>query len=215
MRITGTSNLTSSLNAYSFAAKGHYYELSEEAESSKPNIYDSGMNLIQTNVDDDDTFLSVEPLSGVCLVALERIFMNMQLLGDDLFQNTTVAIPSEYGYFYPLSYVKRESTWTQDQVDEVYGPIYMAHKIKWSFFAILLFFGLVFLALTVLFGLRYMKLNKAVHGLVLDVEEDPVQNGGRDSLINDDISPLTGQTRTGGNDVDSEAEFTENAPNVD
>ena len=96
----------------------------------------------------------------MCLTALERIFFNMQLFGDSLFQNKTVPIPADNGYFYPLSYVRRESAWTQDQVDDVFGPLVLANKLKWVFFALMLFFGLVFLALTVLCGLRYRKLHK-------------------------------------------------------
>ena len=61
-----------------------------------------------------------------------------------------------------MSYVKRESKWTQDQVDDVFGPLILANKLKWVFFALLLFFGLVFLALTVLFGLRYRNQKKYV-----------------------------------------------------
>ena len=40
VRITGTSNMTTTLNAWSFVAKGHYYQLSEEASESKPIIRD-------------------------------------------------------------------------------------------------------------------------------------------------------------------------------
>ena len=41
VRITGTSNMTTSLNAYGFVSKGHYLQLSEAAEESKPVIVDS------------------------------------------------------------------------------------------------------------------------------------------------------------------------------
>lgn len=40
VRITGSTNMTSSLNAYVFAAKGHYYDMSAEADLSKPLIMD-------------------------------------------------------------------------------------------------------------------------------------------------------------------------------
>ena len=96
----------------------------------------------------------------MCLTTLERIFYNMQLFGDELFQNTTVPIPADYGYFYPLSYVSREYKWKQNQVDDVFGSLILANKLKWVCFSLMLFFGLVFLALTVLFGLRYRKEKK-------------------------------------------------------
>ena len=97
----------------------------------------------------------------MCLTTSERIFFNMQLFGDELFQNTTVPIPADYGYFYPLSYVRREYKWTQDQVDDFFfGSLILANKLKWVFFALVLLLGLGFLALTVVCGLRYWKLHK-------------------------------------------------------
>jgi hypothetical protein len=83
--VTGTSNVTSTLNAYGFVAKGHYLQLGEAAADSKALIVDTDGNEIMPDEDADETFLGVEPLSGVCLTALERIFYNMQLFGGDLF----------------------------------------------------------------------------------------------------------------------------------
>ena len=106
--------MTTSLNAYGFVAKGHYYQLEPKADAAKPKIVDSDGNEFVTNPDEDDTYLGVEQLSGVCLIAMERIFFNMAIYGDDLFQNFTPEIPEDYGYFFPLAFVKRESEWTQD-----------------------------------------------------------------------------------------------------
>lgn len=68
--------MTTSLNAWGFAAKGHYYQLSEEASDSKPIIRDASGKEIETDPDVDDTYLGIEPMSGVCLQAMERIFFN-------------------------------------------------------------------------------------------------------------------------------------------
>lgn len=156
--IDGTSNLTTTLNAWGFAAKGHYYQLSEEAKATAaPTIVDSNGQAIAPTKDDDDTFLGVEPLSGACLVAKERIFMNLAIYGDDLFQNFMPEIPEDFGYFFPLVFIKRESAWTQAQVDEIYGPMVTANKLKWTFFSLMLIFGLGFFGLTVFCGLRYQK----------------------------------------------------------
>ncbi len=83
--VTGTTNMTTSLKAYTFAAKGHYYDLSPEAESARPTLYNKDMEELVPNQDDDDTYLGVERYSGACMVALERIFYNMAIYGDDLF----------------------------------------------------------------------------------------------------------------------------------
>ena len=85
VRITGTTNMTASLNAYGFVSKGHYLYLSEAAEESKPIIVDTSGKVIEANVNDDDTFIGVEPLSGLSLTGRERNFFNMQMFGDSLF----------------------------------------------------------------------------------------------------------------------------------
>ncbi len=83
--VTGTTNMTTSLKAYTFAAKGHYYDLAPAAESARPKLYNKDMEELVPNKDDDDTYLGVERYSGACMVALERIFYNMAIYGDDLF----------------------------------------------------------------------------------------------------------------------------------
>lgn len=114
VRVTGTTNMTSSLKAYTFAAKGHYYDLTPVAAESAPKLYNKDMEEILPVADDDDTFLGVERFSGVCVVALERIFFNMAIYGDDLFQNFTPELSGDIGFFFPQAFVKREAVFTQD-----------------------------------------------------------------------------------------------------
>lgn len=158
VRITGTSNMTTTLGAWSFVAKGHYYELSPEAESSKPVLRDQQGNVLGVDPENDDTFLGVEQMTGVCLVAKERIFYNFAVYKDDLFKDWD-AIPSDtdHGLFMPLLFVKRESTWTQPQVDEAFGALVLGKKLKWVFFAIFLAAGI---ACLILAGSIYYRLNK-------------------------------------------------------
>ena len=61
----------------------------------------------------------------MCLTNLERNFFSMQVLGD--LQNIKDPIPSDIGYFYPLSYTRRKSAWTQDQVVDVFGSFIHAN----------------------------------------------------------------------------------------
>lgn len=58
--IDGTTNMTTTLNAPAFCAKGHYYQLSTEVESSKCKIVDKNGDEINTDPDEDDTFLGME-----------------------------------------------------------------------------------------------------------------------------------------------------------
>jgi|Transcript_46943 hypothetical protein len=161
VRVTGTTNMTSSLNAYAFAAKGHYYQMDPAVNASIPTIVDQNEEEIVPNSDDDDTYLGVERYSGVCLIAMERIFFNMAIYGDDLFKD--MGIPGDDGWFFPLSFVKRESVWTQDQVDDVFGALVTGQKVKWGLFSVLMILGLGFLALTVFCGFRSYKMHKELY----------------------------------------------------
>ena len=160
VRVTGTTNMTSSLMAYAFAAKGHYLDLAEAAQDAKPKIVNASGVEIEPNASDDDTYLGIERFSGTCLVAMERIFFNMAIYGDDLFQNFVPEISGDIGLFFPLSFVKRESVWTQDQVNQVFGQLVTGQKLKWAFFSLLLIFGLGFLTLTVFCGRKTYLLQK-------------------------------------------------------
>ena len=74
--IDGTSNMTSTLLAPAFVAKGHYYDLSPVVESSKCEIVDMNDQPIPPNQEADDTYLGMEAMTGVCVIAAERIFYN-------------------------------------------------------------------------------------------------------------------------------------------
>ena len=167
--------MTSSLNAYAFVAKGHYYQMPDVADASKPKIVDANETIIEPNADNDDTYLGVERTSGVCLIAMERIFFNMAVYGDDLFKG--FGIPGDNGWFFPLSFVRRESVWTQDQVDDVFGALVTGEKVKWALFSVIMIFGLAFLGLTVFCGLRSYKLHKELYPgknflFYVDVEDE-------------------------------------------
>jgi len=99
------------------------------------------------------------------LEAKERIFFNMQVFGDSLFKYDTFdpEIPADFGFFFPLAFIKRESVWTQDQVDTVFGALVLGKKLKWVFFGLLLLFGLVFAALSFFCGYKYHNLKKSMN----------------------------------------------------
>jgi len=150
--------MTSTLNAPAFCAKGHYYEMSEVVESSKCKIVDSDGKAIEPNAEADDTYLGMEEYSGACALANERIFYNMQVFNDRLWQvadNT-----NGYGKFIPLAFVAREAVWTHDQVDAVLGALVTGMRVKWSFFGIMLGLGLIFLGLAIFCGFRYYQHKK-------------------------------------------------------
>ena len=77
IKISGTTNMTSILRGQSFAAKGHYYQLSSAAADSKPQLFDSDMQEILPVEANDDTYIGVERYSGRTLLTLESVFYNM------------------------------------------------------------------------------------------------------------------------------------------
>ena len=108
--VDGTSNMTSTLLAPAFVAKGHYYDLSEEVESSKCEIVDANNNTIEPTQENDDTYLGMNAMAGACVIAAERIFYNFQVWNDRLFQMEEN--DNGYGKFIPLLFVRREAKWT-------------------------------------------------------------------------------------------------------
>jgi hypothetical protein len=67
--VDGTSNLTSTLKAPAFASKGHFYQISPEVINSVPHIVNLQNVTILPSASVDETYLGVEQLSGVNVIA--------------------------------------------------------------------------------------------------------------------------------------------------
>jgi hypothetical protein len=67
--VDGTSNLTSTLKAPAFASKGHFYQISSEVSNSVPHIVNLQNVTILPSASVDETYLGVEKLSGVNVIA--------------------------------------------------------------------------------------------------------------------------------------------------
>ena len=161
--------MTSTLLAPAFVAKGHYYDLSEVVEGSKCEIVDQDDQPIASSQDADDTYLGLEKMSGVCLIAAERIFYNFQVWNDRLF--TLEENDNGYGKFIPLLFVKRESKWTDAQVNSAMGALVTGMRVKWALFGIFLGIGVILLAFSIYCLYRYCQLKKTMS---TDVEEQLV-----------------------------------------
>ena len=93
--------------------------MSNAAAISMPVIrYQNGTEIVPKE-EEDETYLGVERYSGVSLITKERIFVNMVIYGDELFQ--LYRVPGDNGWFYPVTFIKRESTWSKSQVDNTFG----------------------------------------------------------------------------------------------
>ena len=159
--ITGSSNLTTTLDANCFAAKGHYHEISAKVSDSVPQILNSNGVAITSDADSDDTYLGVEKYTGTRLFSKERIFMNMVFKGDELVKSSETQ--PEHGHFFPLVFVDRSSKLTQDQVNKDFKPQHVSMIMKWFIFSMLLFLGLISTGLMICYSLKYRKLRKELY----------------------------------------------------
>ena len=96
---------------------------------------------------------------------MERFFYNMVL-----YQDFNSEIPKN-GLFFPLAFIDRNSKWTDDQVSDRFGSLITIQILKWVFFSVLLFFGLLSVGFTVCFTIKCLKLNKQVKGKLSQEEE--------------------------------------------
>lgn len=68
--------MTSILGAEAFLSKGHYLDLSKEAEVSKPTILKDGKEVV-ASYEQDDTYFGVESLTGTTLITKERHLLSL------------------------------------------------------------------------------------------------------------------------------------------
>ena len=71
--INGTSNLSTIEGAPVLASKGHFYQIADNLGDTIPIIRDHSGNKIEVDPNRDDTFISIEQISGLTVVALQRL----------------------------------------------------------------------------------------------------------------------------------------------
>ena len=156
--ITGTYDISTSLKANAFIAKGSYYDMPKDVSKSIPKIVNSTGHEIVPNSEDDASYLIVDSKTGVCFVNKQRHFYNLVINSDELFKDNDIA--GNQGQFLPLAYIKRELVWTQDQIDDAFGLNQNTTKKeveKWVILGILILLGILCLVLS---GYCFCKYNK-------------------------------------------------------
>ena len=71
--ITGTTNLRTVMQAPVIATKGHFYQLIPVVSHTKAKIYDRNGTLMTPKVERDDTTIGVEEITGVTMIAKQRL----------------------------------------------------------------------------------------------------------------------------------------------
>lgn len=137
--INGTSNMTTVLNAPVIASKGHYYQIADglDEKGITALIVDKTGQQILPDESRDDTYLSVERISGLTMEARQRLQMNFYIKKDNLYN----WINNDFGFIIPLTFVKREVELEQSQVDIILEDLYMANKAKKILLAVFIVIG--------------------------------------------------------------------------
>ena len=124
-------------------------------------IYDKQGNPILPDPETDDTMVGVEQITGLNLQALQRIQMNFQVMRDTLFSH----LQHEF-IITPLTFVRRESILSHDQVHLILGDIFTAQKVK-LFITIVLVVVAVLLAALAIWMIRKSKQLRRIESLGL------------------------------------------------
>lgn len=96
-----------------YISKPNYYQCDNLLDSEKPYLIESNNTHYETNDDDDislyrESFLDIEPNTGVCLRAAQKLMVSALLESDELF---------EYGSkFIPIYYIFRSGNFSLESV---------------------------------------------------------------------------------------------------
>lgn len=125
-KYNGMGNLTSVLKLPMYASKPYYSDC-DNLEEEKPVINRPPMNHSDPSEDDDitlyhESWVDIEPYSGACLRAAQKLMISAHLEQDELFD-----IDNK---FLPIYYVFRTGNFTQDSMQLVLGDLITGITLK-------------------------------------------------------------------------------------
>lgn len=151
-KFDGIGNETSILKAPMFISKPYYKDVGDIGKIRVEIKKYTPDNVVKSDdIDDEELFeeswIDVEPTSGACLRAGQKILAHLLIEPDILFD-----FPDNV--FFPVNYVFRSGNVTQHGADNFLGPLRTAFAIKfWGFIAFAVL-TIVFLILLLFFCLR-------------------------------------------------------------
>jgi CD36 family len=95
------------LQAPVLATKGHYYQIADEAKDKIATIIDLKGDKMTPEISRDETTMGIEQITGVNMLAEQRLQMNFQVKRDSLFN----FLQKDY-FITPLTFVQRDSVMT-------------------------------------------------------------------------------------------------------
>jgi hypothetical protein len=138
-KYNGMGNLTSVLKVPMFASKPNYTDC-DNIGNEMPTILRNPMNHSEPSDDDDvtlyhESWVDIEPYSGACLRAAQKIMISAHIENDELFDIDTK--------FLPIYYVFRTGNFTEASVQSVLGDLLTGLTFKF----ILLILGVCLITL--------------------------------------------------------------------
>ena len=167
--ITGTANLRVALGAPVIATKGHFYQIADEAKDKVAKIFNKKGEQLLPDPAIDETEMGVEKTTGVSMIAKQRLQMNFQIEKDPLFS----FLQSDY-IITPLTFVRRESVFTDSQAEDILGAIIIAKKVKIAFTVIFCLIGVGLFILAAVMIVKYKKIVQDESLGILEVEDNPM-----------------------------------------
>ncbi len=113
-------NITSVQKAPVYAHKRDYYQCDNMLESEKPTIILPNKTHGKSDDKDDvdlyeESWVDIEPYSGVCLRASQKLMVSALFESDELFENSN--------RFIPIYYLFRSGNFTQEGVSLIFNNI--------------------------------------------------------------------------------------------
>lgn len=154
-KISGCANLRVALQAPALATKGHFYQIADVVHDQLAIIRDKKGTELKPDPIVDETEIGVEQITGVTLVAKQRLQMNFQIDRDELFGHL-----QQPSIITPLTFVQRECEMTQDQVNALLGDLYTARTAKKVITVIFCIMGGLLLVLAIIMYQKYNEENE-------------------------------------------------------
>lgn len=115
-KYNGLINMSSVQKAPVFFSQNYFYNADPVIQNAVQIYLDSAHTQLAVPTIADDTYVDLEPYTGVNLGTTVRLQLNYEFAQDDLFSTSTVAM-------LPIYTLQRGTNFTDDQVDTVFGQL--------------------------------------------------------------------------------------------
>ena len=159
------------LQAPVIASKGHFYQIDEDAMTKHAVIYKKNTTTVIDPIpEEDDTFLGMEQHSGVNIQARQRLQLNFYIERETEKAGLFNFLQNNYTIV-PLTFVKRESIMTKQNVKDILGALYIAKTARTAGLATLIVLGVLLLGLAIFMFVRLKKVRREEEFGIFDTKK--------------------------------------------